>query len=84
MTNFFTAEELKSNYEKFRKLINKSFTGERLEKLNKMYDHFEDRIIYTPASSFEHFHNSFPGGYIDHVLRVTRNPHLSYMICIWN
>ena len=73
MTNFFTAEELKSNYEKFRKLINKSFTGERLEKLNKMYDHFEDRIIYTPASSFEHFHNSFPGGYIDHVLRVTRN-----------
>ena len=47
MTNFFTAEELKSNYEKFRKLINKSFTGERLEKL-KMYDHFEDRIIYTP------------------------------------
>lgn len=73
MTNFFTAEELVSNYEKFRKLINKTFSGDRLESLNKMYDHFEERILYTPASSFEHFHNSFPGGYIDHVLRVTRN-----------
>ena len=38
-----------------------------------MYDHFEERIIYTPASSVEHYHNAFPGGYIDHVLRVTRN-----------
>ena len=73
MTNFFTAEELVANYEKFRKLINNTFEGERLESLNKMYDHFEERIIYTPASSVEHYHNAFPGGYIDHVLRVTRN-----------
>ena len=73
MLDFFTAEELVSNYEKFRKLINQTFTGERLESLNKMYDHFEERMIYTPASSVEHYHNAFPGGYIDHVLRVTRN-----------
>ncbi len=71
--NFFTAEELVENYEKFRKLINQTFTGERLESLNKMYDHFEERIIYTPASSVEHYHNAFPGGYVDHVLRVCRN-----------
>lgn len=73
MVNFFTAEELVENYEKFRKLINQTFTGERLGALNKMYDHFEERMIYTPASSTEHFHNAFPGGYVDHVLRVTRN-----------
>jgi len=73
MLDFFTAEELVSNYEKFRKLINQTFTGERLESLNKMYDHFEERMLYTPASSVEHYHNAFPGGYIDHVLRVTRN-----------
>ena len=73
MMDFFTAEELVGNYEKFRKLINQTFTCERLESLNKMYDHFEERIIYTPASSVEHYHNAFPGGYIDHVLRVTRN-----------
>ena len=60
MTNFFTAEELVANYEKFRKLINNTFEGERLESLNKMYDHFEERIIYTPASSVEHYHNAFP------------------------
>ena len=41
MTNFFTAEELVANYEKFRKLINNTFEGERLESLNKMYDHFK-------------------------------------------
>lgn len=73
MLDFFTAEELVGNYEKFRKLINKTFEGDRLEALNKMYDHFEERMIYTPASSVEHYHNAFPGGYIDHVLRVTRN-----------
>lgn len=73
MLDFFTAEELVANYEKFRKLINQTFSGERLEALNKMYDHFEERMIYTPASSVEHYHNAFPGGYVDHVLRVTRN-----------
>ena len=73
MMDFFTAEELVSNYEKFRKLINQTFEGERLESLNKMYDHFEERMLYTPASSVEHYHNAFPGGYVDHVLRVTRN-----------
>jgi len=73
MLDFFTAEELVENYEKFRKLINQTFTGDRLESLNKMYDHFEERMLYTPASSVEHYHNAFPGGYIDHVLRVTRN-----------
>ena len=73
MLDFFTAEELVENYDKFRKLINKTFEGDRLESLNKMYDHFEERMIYTPASSVEHYHNAFPGGYIDHVLRVTRN-----------
>jgi hypothetical protein len=78
MLDFFTAEELVGNYEKFRKLINQTFSGDRLESLNKMYDHFEDRILYTPASSFEHFHNAFPGGYIDHVLRVTRNAVKTY------
>lgn len=73
MINYFTAEELVSNYQKLRSIINKTFTGERLDSLNKMYDHFEERMLYTPASSTEHFHNAFPGGYVDHVLRVTKN-----------
>jgi len=73
MIHILDETQIQDNYNKFRKLINQTFTGERLESLNKMYDHLEDRIILTPASSMEHFHNAFAGGYIDHILRVTRN-----------
>jgi hypothetical protein len=27
-------------------------------------------MVFMPASSMEHFHNAFAGGYVDHVLRV--------------
>ena len=72
MKDRFTAEELLKNYTEFRNRINLYFSKNevRLNALNKMYDHFEDRIIYTPASSQSNFHNAFPGGYIDHVMRV--------------
>jgi hypothetical protein len=30
----------------------------------------EERLLFAPASTAEHFHNAIPGGYIDHVLRV--------------
>ena len=73
MVHILDENKIKENYEKFRKLINQTFEGERLEKLNKMYDALEDRIVLTPASSTEHFHNAFAGGYIDHILRVTFN-----------
>jgi len=73
MIHILDETQIKDNYEKFRKLINQTFSGERLDALNNMYDHLEDRIVLTPASSTEHFHNAFAGGYIDHVLRVTRN-----------
>ena len=73
MVHLLDEKQITENYEKLRKLINQTFTGERLQSLNKMYDHLEDRIILTPASSMEHFHNAFAGGYIDHILRVTRN-----------
>jgi len=73
MVHILDEKTIQENYVKFRKLINQTFSGDRLESLNKMYDHLEDRILLTPASSNAHFHNAFAGGYIDHVLRVTRN-----------
>ena len=73
MIHILDEAKITENYTKFRKLINQKFTGERLQSLNKMYDHLEDRIILTPASSTAHFHNAFAGGYIEHVLRVTQN-----------
>jgi hypothetical protein len=63
------AEKIKSNWERYRGLVNNLFPI-RKDALNKMYDEFEDRLIFMPASSMEHFHNAFAGGYVDHVLRV--------------
>ena len=73
MIHILDENKIQENYNKFRKLINQTFSGDRLESLNKMYDLLEDRIVLTPASSTEHFHNAFAGGYIDHILRVTYN-----------
>jgi hypothetical protein len=35
-----------------------------------MHTGFGSRILTAPASSIDYYHNAFPGGYIDHVLRV--------------
>ena len=63
------AEKIKSNWERYRGLVNNLFPT-RKDALNKMYDELEDRMVFMPASSMEHFHNAFAGGYVDHVLRV--------------
>ena len=47
--------------------INLNFKGERKDKLIEMYTFFQDRMMLMPASSFEHFHNCFAGGYVDHI-----------------
>ena len=65
-----TPKQIQYNWEQLRSLINNTFEGERLEKLNKMYDHFEDRMCVAPASGTEHFHNAHVGGYVEHVLHV--------------
>jgi hypothetical protein len=43
---------------------------ERTSRLSRMYTNMRDRILVAPASSREYFHNCYPGGYLDHVLRV--------------
>jgi hypothetical protein len=63
------AQKIKSNWEEYRDRVNSLFPS-RSEQLNKMYDEFEERMVFMPASSMEHFHNAFAGGYVDHVLRV--------------
>ena len=63
------AEEIKSNWDEYRSRVNTLFPS-RADKLNKLYDDYEERIIMMPASSVAHYHNAFAGGYIDHVLRV--------------
>ena len=53
-------------------IINKNFRGERRQNLLAMYESFQDRMMLMPASSFEHFHNCFAGGYVDHIIRVVK------------
>jgi hypothetical protein len=65
-----TAEQLEQNYQKLLETIDLYITGERKEKLKKLYiDHME-RIMLMPAASVDHHHNTFAGGYVDHVNRV--------------
>ena len=65
-----TAEQIQENWYQLRSFITNTFEGDRLEKLNKMYDHFEDRMVMAPASGKEQYHNAHVGGYVEHVLHV--------------
>ena len=66
------AKQIEENWKSLIQLIEDNFSGERKENLLKMYKHFKDRMMFAPASSKEHFHNAFPGGYVEHVLNITR------------
>ena len=67
-----TEQQIQDNYKDLRTIINNTFSGDRLEKLNKMYDDLEDRMVIAPASSVEHYHNSKVGGYVEHILHVIK------------
>jgi hypothetical protein len=66
----FTAEQLQSNYDKFLSYIDTYITGDRKAQLKKLYEDHAERISLMPAASIDHHHNTFPGGYVDHVIRV--------------
>lgn len=63
--------QLKENWDKLINLVSETFSDERKEKLLKMYKHFEERMMFAPASGTAHFHNCFIGGYVEHVLHIT-------------
>jgi hypothetical protein len=60
-------EEVGKRLELFQNLIEKD---SRSDKLNTMYEAFADQLALAPASGKHHYHNAFPGGYVDHVVRV--------------
>jgi hypothetical protein len=65
-----TAEQIQSNWIEFLGNIEKYITGERKQKLLDFYKKYEERISLMPAAHKKEYHNSFPGGYVDHVNRV--------------
>ena len=66
-----TPEQIQHNWSNLRQIIDVNFSGDRLERLNEMYDYFEERMVLAPASGKEHFHNCHVGGYVEHVLHIT-------------
>lgn len=66
-----SAEQIQQNLITFYDLIDQFIESPRKEKLLSLYKSQEELLAFAPASSKASFHNSFPGGYVDHVVRVT-------------
>jgi len=66
------AEQIKENFETFNNVLEEKFEGERLEKLQTLTECLKERMMLAPASSKDWFNNAFPGGYLDHILRVNK------------
>lgn len=71
MEDILTEAKIAENYQTLLNLVAATFPT-RKDKLLAMYDEYEASIITAPASSIAHFHNAFPGGYVDHVIRVAK------------
>ena len=67
-----TAEQIQSNWDELMGYINEYISEPRKEKLLEFYSIYQERIALMPASHKKEYHNAFPGGYVEHVLRVIR------------
>lgn len=65
-----SAEQIQQNWEMFLFTIKELIKGERGEILYNFFVEHEERFALMPASGKNSYHNAFPGGYIEHVLRV--------------
>lgn len=77
-----TPEEIEKNWTRYRALCER--LGERSESATKMVDHLGERLALCPASSKRHYHNAFPGGLVDHSLRVLGNAMRLMKAFEWN
>ena len=65
-----SAEQIQDNLAAFYANIETYISEPRATKLLALYQGQEDNLALAPASSRASYHNSFPGGYVDHVNRV--------------
>jgi hypothetical protein len=65
-----SAEKIQENWENLLELVSKSFSWEKEKIVFDFLNKYEDRLALMPASGKTSYHNAFPGGYVDHVLRV--------------
>lgn len=62
--------KMQANWAKFETWINE--LGDRKDPVKEMLSVFAERACMAPASGRVEFHNAFPGGFIDHSLRVLK------------
>jgi hypothetical protein len=67
-----TAEQIQDNWNKLMEYIDSYISEPRKLNLKTFYEKYSDRLILMPAAHKKEYHNSFPGGYVEHVLRVIR------------
>lgn len=68
-----TEDRIISNYKEHEDLINTYIQDQpRRDKIFKMLNTLGEDYVVAPASSKTWHHNSFPGGYVDHVNRVVK------------
>jgi len=65
-----TAEQIQQNWIDLEETIKVFIEEPRRSQLLDFYSKYSDRIMLMPAAHKKEYHNAFPGGYVDHVLRV--------------
>jgi len=65
-----TAEQIQENWDKLLSRIDTYISEPRRSGLKSFYEKYSERIALMPAAHKKEYHNAFPGGYVDHVLRV--------------
>lgn len=66
-------ELIHKNWLKHLAIVDAYISSPRKEKVLELFNKLEEKIILCPASGKSHFHNAFPGGYVDHVNRVVQS-----------
>ena len=66
-----TAEQIEENFNRYRALCEK--LGDRTEFALALVDGLGERLAICPASAKVSFHNAFPGGLVEHSIRVLMN-----------
>jgi len=65
-----TAEQIQNNWMDLEETIKVFISEPRCSQLLDLYSRHSERIMMMPASYKKEYHNAFPGGYVDHILRV--------------
>jgi len=65
-----TAEQIQDNWYQLMSFIEEHISSPRKEKLIEFYEKYSERLMLMPAAHKKEYHNSFPGGYVEHINRV--------------